>query len=125
MCFEQGRSLTFPRCAIALLITKLIIYPRGHGIIQKIYYLIFLYKLKFLVDTDIIKIKTFDRRMANRNPSPKTRFTTDRPEPLTAKLSMRVTDSMLTEIKQNENWQEFVRQAIAKALEEKEELQSA
>ncbi len=32
MCFEQGRSLTFPRCAIALLITKLIIYPRGHGI---------------------------------------------------------------------------------------------
>jgi len=63
--------------------------------------------------------------MANRNPSPKTRFTTDRPEPLTAKLSMRETDSMLTEIKQNENWQEFVRQAIAKALQEKEEPQSA
>ena len=55
--------------------------------------------------------------MANRNPSPKTRFKTDRPEPLTAKLSMRVTDSMLTEIKQKENWQEFVRQTLLEKLE--------
>ena len=52
-------------------------------------------------------------------------FTTDRAEPLTAKLSMRVTDSMLTKLKEQDNWQELVRQAIAKALEEKEELKSA
>ena len=55
--------------------------------------------------------------MANTNPSPQTRFTTDRKEPLTAKLSMRITDSMLAEIKQKENWQEFVRQTLQKALE--------
>ncbi len=52
-------------------------------------------------------------------------FTTDRDEPLTAKFSLRVTHSMLAKLKQQENWQELVRQAIAKALEEKEELQSA
>ena len=52
-------------------------------------------------------------------------FKTDRPEPLTAKLSMRVTDSMLTKLKEKENWQEFVRETLTKALQEKEELQSA
>ena len=55
--------------------------------------------------------------MANLNPSPQTRFKTDRQEPLTAKLSMRITDSMLAQIKQKENWQEFVRQTLQKALE--------
>jgi len=55
--------------------------------------------------------------MPNVNPSPQTRFTTDRQEPLNAKLSMRITDSMLAEIKQKENWQEFVRQTLQKALE--------
>ncbi len=52
-------------------------------------------------------------------------FKTDRLEPLTAKLSMRVTDSMLTKLKEKENWQEFVRETLTKALQEKEELQSA
>jgi len=55
--------------------------------------------------------------MANVNPSPQTRFKTDRQEPLTAKLSMRITDSMLSEIKQKENWQEFVRQTLLEKLE--------
>ncbi len=43
-------------------------------------------------------------------------FTTDRAEPLTAKLSMRVTNSMLAKLKQQDNWQELVRQAIAEKL---------
>ena len=55
--------------------------------------------------------------MPNPNPSPKTRFQTNRREPLTAKLSMRVSDSMLAEIKKRDNWQDFVRQTLQKALE--------
>ncbi|MDJ0636764.1 MAG: hypothetical protein QNJ34_26530 [Xenococcaceae cyanobacterium MO_188.B29] len=45
-------------------------------------------------------------------------FTTDRPEPLREKLQLRVSASMKEKIKSRENWQEFVRDAIAKALEE-------
>ncbi|WP_013320508.1 PAS domain S-box protein [Gloeothece verrucosa] len=48
-------------------------------------------------------------------------FTTDRDEPLTAKLSLRVTDSMLEEIKSTENWQEFIREAIAEKIKQKQE----
>ena len=44
-------------------------------------------------------------------------FKTDRAEPLTAKLSMRVTDSMLAQLKERENWQELVREAIAQKLQ--------
>jgi hypothetical protein len=44
------------------------------------------------------------------------KFTTDRPEPMTAKLSMRIAPSMLAEVQAQENWQEFVREAIAEAL---------
>jgi len=57
--------------------------------------------------------------MANKNPSPATRFTTDREESLTAKLSMRVTPSMLDELKKQEHWQELVRVAIAEKLAQK------
>lgn len=45
-------------------------------------------------------------------------FTTDREEPLIAKLSMRVTPSMLEQLRQQENWQEFVREAISQRLKE-------
>ena len=45
-------------------------------------------------------------------------FTTDRPEPLREKLQLRVSASMKEKIRSRENWQEFVRDAIAKALEE-------
>jgi L-lysine 2,3-aminomutase len=44
-------------------------------------------------------------------------FKTDREESLTAKLSMRVTPSMLNELRKKDNWQELVRQAIAEKLE--------
>ncbi|MDJ0724396.1 MAG: hypothetical protein QNJ38_04725 [Prochloraceae cyanobacterium] len=57
--------------------------------------------------------------MANQNPSPATRFKTDRDEPLKAKLSMRITQSMLDELKKQENWQELVRNAIAEKLAQK------
>ena len=43
-------------------------------------------------------------------------FKTDRPESLTAKLSMRVAPSMLAELKKKDNWQELVREAIAEKL---------
>jgi len=52
-------------------------------------------------------------------------FKTDRKESLTAKLSMRITPSMLNELKSKENWQEFVRLTLAKALEEENNLKSA
>lgn len=58
--------------------------------------------------------------MANPNPSPKTRYTTNRNEPLTSSLSMKISASMKQRLKEQENWQELVREAIAKALEEKE-----
>lgn len=47
-------------------------------------------------------------------------FQTERPEPLTAKLSLRIAPSMLSRIKTQEDWQEFVRAAIAAALEKQE-----
>ena len=43
-------------------------------------------------------------------------FTTNREEPLIAKLSLRVTPSMLAAIKRQGNWQEFVRKSLAEAL---------
>jgi hypothetical protein len=43
-------------------------------------------------------------------------FKTDRPESLTAKLSMRISPSMLAELKKRDEWQELVRQAIAEKL---------
>ena len=59
--------------------------------------------------------------MSNPKGNPKIKeygFKTDRSESLTAKLSMRVAPSMLAELKKKDNWQELVRDAIAKALEE-------
>ena len=52
-------------------------------------------------------------------------FKTDRAEPLTANLSMRIAPSMLKELRSRDNWKELVRNAIAKALEEDENLKSA
>ena len=44
-------------------------------------------------------------------------FKTDRKEPCTAQLNLRVQPSLLEKIKQQENWQEFVRQTLAEKLE--------
>ncbi len=52
-------------------------------------------------------------------------FKTDRDEPLKERVQIRIPTSMKQKLQEQDNWQEFVRQAIAKALEEKEELQSA
>ena len=51
-------------------------------------------------------------------------FKSDRPEPLTANLSMRIAPSMLKELRSRENWKDLVRNAIAKALEE-DQIKSA
>jgi predicted DNA binding CopG/RHH family protein len=57
--------------------------------------------------------------MANPNPklenlSP---FTTDKEESCTVQMNVRVPPSLIAKIKQKENWQEFVRQTLQKALE--------
>lgn len=46
-------------------------------------------------------------------------YTTDRPEPLVSKLSIRIEPSVLKALKQQENWQEDVRRAITKILHDK------
>ena len=56
--------------------------------------------------------------MSNPNPSPETRFTSDRSEPLTSKITIRITDSMLEELKKQDNYREFIREAIAQRLAE-------
>lgn len=43
---------------------------------------------------------------------------TEREEPLTESLSLRVPKSLLSELKSRENWQELVRQAIVEKLQE-------
>ncbi len=55
-------------------------------------------------------------KMPNPNPSPETRFKTNRSEPLSSKVTVRVTDSMLEQLKMQENYREFIRQAIAEKL---------
>ena len=46
----------------------------------------------------------------------KYQFKTDRDEPLRERLQIRVPTSMKNRLKQLDNWQEFVRQAIAEKL---------
>ncbi len=53
-----------------------------------------------------------DPRLKNLKP-----FTTDRPEPLLEKLQLRIPLSMKQKLEAKDNWQEFVRQAVQKALE--------
>jgi hypothetical protein len=43
-------------------------------------------------------------------------FTTERDEPLRERLQIRVPASMKKELEAKDNWQEFVRQAIAEKL---------
>ncbi|MBD2431824.1 MULTISPECIES: hypothetical protein [Fischerella] len=53
------------------------------------------------------------------NPENLQPLTTNRPEPLTAKLTVRVPQSMMNELKTLENYPEFVRQAIQEALDKR------
>lgn len=46
-------------------------------------------------------------------------FKTERKEPCTAQLNLRVPPSLLEKIKEQDNWQEFVRSALAEKLEVK------
>ena len=59
--------------------------------------------------------------MANKNPPKENFFTTDRSEPCTAQISVRIPPSLKAKLKNVDNWQEIVR----KTLEEISELQSA
>ncbi len=53
-----------------------------------------------------------DPRLKNLKP-----FTTDRKESCTAQISVRIPPSLKAKLSQKENWQEFVRQTLQKALE--------
>ncbi|MDJ0718750.1 MAG: hypothetical protein QNJ54_31750 [Prochloraceae cyanobacterium] len=55
--------------------------------------------------------------MPNPNPSPATRFKSDREEPLSKKITIRIAPSMFEELKKRENWNEFIRQAVTEKLE--------
>ena len=53
-------------------------------------------------------------------------FKTEREEPLSQKITVRITETMDSQLRQLDNYREFVRTAIAKALKEvqsAEELQ--
>ena len=69
--------------------------------------------------TVLIRLHLFS--MANKNPRidqiEAYTFKTKRKESCTAQLNLRVPPSLLTEIKNQENWQEFVRQAIIEKLQ--------
>lgn len=55
------------------------------------------------------------------NPQNLKSFTTDRDEPLVKQINVRVSASMYVKLKSVDNYPEFVRQAIAKALSELED----
>ncbi len=55
--------------------------------------------------------------MANPNPSPQTRYKTNRPEPLTKVVAIKVSESMKAELDKLDNPAEFMRLAIATALQ--------
>ena len=65
--------------------------------------------------------------MPNFNPSPETRFKSAHKEPLTSHVSLKMSASLSKRLKKRENWQQFVRETLDKALaeEEKEDLKSA
>ncbi len=77
-----------------------------------------------------IRIVKIDRTMTKIRADILTRFTTEREEPLREQLTLRVSASMKKKIKGRENWQEFVRETLDKALaelekEEEKNLKSA
>lgn len=68
---------------------------------------------------DIVLISISEFFMPNYEEKPylkKHQFTTDREEPLTAKITLRLPPSMLEKLKSLDNYPEFVRQAISDAL---------
>ena len=54
--------------------------------------------------------------MANKNPPKENFFKTNRKESCTAQLNLKVPPSLLEKIKEQENWQEFVRTTLAKEV---------
>ncbi|WP_445635468.1 CopG family transcriptional regulator [Nostoc sp. DSM 114161] len=55
----------------------------------------------------------------------KHQFTTNREEPLTAKITLRLPPSMLKKLKGLDNYPEFIRQAISDALNKLESSKEA
>ena len=53
-----------------------------------------------------------DPRLKNLKP-----FTTDRKESCTVQMNVKMPPSLIAKIKERDNWQEFVRQTLEKAVE--------
>jgi hypothetical protein len=64
--------------------------------------------------------KTSGRPGGNPDFGTKYAFTTERDEPLSENLTLRVPASMKSQLKCLQNWREFVRQAIIEKLEKTE-----
>ncbi|MDJ0719038.1 MAG: hypothetical protein QNJ54_33240 [Prochloraceae cyanobacterium] len=58
--------------------------------------------------------------MPNLNPSPETRFKSAYKEPLTSHVALKMSASLSERLKKRENWQQFVRETLDKALAELE-----
>ena len=54
--------------------------------------------------------------MPNPNPSRETRFKTDSAESLSHKIQVRVYPSVWAQLESQDNWQQFVRDAISEKL---------
>lgn len=55
-------------------------------------------------------------KMANKNPPIENYFKTDRKESCTAQISVRIPPSLKAKLKNVDNWQELVRQALEEAV---------
>jgi hypothetical protein len=76
-----------------------------------------------LLPSDIVIL--IKLKMPNREEKPylkKHQFTTNRDEPLTERIAIRVTKSMAEQIKVIDNYPEFCRQALQNALDKLEEI---
>ena len=65
------------------------------------------------------------KKMPKGNPNAglngiETRFASDRNDPLVARLQVRVSESLKTELKAIPDWQEFVRETLEKAIAERQ-----
>ena len=57
--------------------------------------------------------------MWNPDKAKDTQFKTDRVEPCTAQVSVRIPPSLKAQLKSVNNWQELVRQTLQKAVQER------
>ncbi len=73
---------------------------------------------------DIRKVMGRGRPGGNPDFGTKYAFRTNRKEPLTKKITVRISENMDTQLKEIEDYREFIREAITKALVERKATSS-